>query len=84
MRPHLARAIGRYDSLREFVDDHKHLGIHERMVWSVLKSDHKSVSMSTADKLVTAIDPMLWHGELADLLPQLPAPVKPSGRLKIP
>jgi len=84
LRPHLEKAIRQYGTIQSFVDTHRHLGIHERMVRNIMFGEHETVTMSTADKIVTAIDPMLWREELADLLPASRQPKRTSGRLRIP
>jgi len=83
LRPYLGNAVERWGGRGKFAAAHSHLGVHEKMVWTVMSGKNEMITMDTADRLVTAIDPLLWHNELSDLLPGKQQPTRPNGRLRM-
>lgn len=44
-------------------------GVPERRLRGILSGEQSTVSVSVADRIVTEINPALWHTELAGVLP---------------
>lgn len=70
LRPFLERALEEHGSIDAFCSWAGE-GVYPRLVWRTL-NEVEHVTFDVADALVVAIDPMLWHRQLADLLPALP------------